>query len=311
VGIVSSLLLSVLLFSSNLIEATHAFNPRGFDDGMVRGVRVCPARWRFAKDPYSTAMTDIVRLLRSVLPKKYLPTMYLREFVDARSRGKVIGGPFAGLNYVAESVSSVFYPKILGTYEIELLSIVLEILASDVQTVVDIGAAEGYYACGFSKTLPLIKVVAFEADLKGRYLLDRNIALNHLEDRVTTRGFCDASSLNQELRAARFPALIVCDVEGNEYDVLRPDCVEQLSHCMILVELHEFVLPGITEVMKERFSKTHRLIEIHTKQRLREDFPFWNQNWLIRRLPFKYIHNLLDELRPGPMNWLYMKPLAG
>jgi predicted O-methyltransferase YrrM len=256
-------------------------------------------------------MTNSVQpLLRTIWPKRYLPTNYLRDFVDARSLGKIVGGPFAGLNYVREAICSALYPKILGTYELELLPIILRILAGDVRTIVDIGAAEGYYACGFAKALPNCKVIAFEADLKGRYLLDRNISLNHLEDRVTPRGFCDSSTLNQELHVASFPVLVICDAEGNEYDLLRPDCVEKLRQCTILVELHEFVLPGITDVIKERFAKTHHIVEIHTKQRIREDFPFWNHNWLIRRLPFKYIHNLLDELRPTPMNWLSMDPLA-
>jgi hypothetical protein len=253
-------------------------------------------------------MNSVKPLLRSILPSRYLPTNYLREFVDARSQGKIVGGPFAGLNYGGEAICSAFYPKILGTYEMELLPIVSEILAGDVQTIIDIGAAEGYYACGFAKILPQSKVIAFEADLRGRYLLDRNISLNHLEDKVTAKGFCDTSSLNQELDVARLPVLLICDAEGHEYELLRPDRVEKLRHCMILVELHEFLLPGITDMIKKRFAETHHIAEIQAQRRSREDYPFWNENWLTRRLPFKFIDNLLDELRPAPANWLFMKP---
>jgi len=30
---------------------------------------------------------------------------------------KIMGGPFKGVNYIAQSVGSVITPKILGTYE--------------------------------------------------------------------------------------------------------------------------------------------------------------------------------------------------
>ena len=183
-----------------------------------------------------------------------------------------------------------------------------EVMSLGFRTVLDIGAAEGYYACGLARALPQAKVVAFEADLKGRYLLDRNIGLNGLEDRVTVRGFCNPALLASELDNAQAPVLVICDTEGYEYDLLSPAAVLGLRHCSILVELHDPLLPGLTSIIKERFAATHSLREYNAQPRTRQDFPLWNHDGYVTRLPFRYLDTYLNEHRPAGMNWLWMKP---
>lgn len=70
----------------------------------------------------------------------------------------VLNGPFKGLKYpFKEAFGSVFTPKIIGTYELELHSIVNEILVSGYKHIIDIGAAEGYYSIGFAKKCQKLK----------------------------------------------------------------------------------------------------------------------------------------------------------
>src|SRR5262245_41340678 len=64
-------------------------------------------------------------------------------------------GPFAGMVYPDHAaVGSTLYPKLLGSYERELHQTVDDIVRLGYDTVVDIGAAEGYYAVGLAMKMP-------------------------------------------------------------------------------------------------------------------------------------------------------------
>jgi len=247
-------------------------------------------------------------LIRQLIPRKYRPHDRLKTLIDQAAQGGIATGPFKGMRYGREAVCGELYPKLLGTYESELHSTIEWILQADFRTIVDIGAAEGYYACGLARAVPRAKVIAFEANLKGRYLLARNITLNSLEDRIRVRGFCDAGSLQQAVQASEPPVLIICDAEGHEYDLLSPSEVPGLQKCWILAELHEFALEGITELIKQRFSGTHNITEFSARQRERKDFPLSRQDPYVKHAPFKYIDFFLSEKRPPGMNWLWMLP---
>ena len=78
--------------------------------------------------------------------------------------GIVAGGPFQGLRYIRESVGSAWAPKMLGTYEKELWPVVDVLIRRRPRWIVDVGAAEGYYAVGLAMRLGAAQVVAFEAD---------------------------------------------------------------------------------------------------------------------------------------------------
>src|SRR4051794_38235977 len=70
------------------------------------------------------------------------------------TRSTVVGGPFEGMSYVGNSHGSAWCPKILGTYEREIRSAVDEIAAREFPNIVNIGAAEGYYAVGLARRCP-------------------------------------------------------------------------------------------------------------------------------------------------------------
>jgi hypothetical protein len=251
------------------------------------------------------------RLLRYLIPPRFRPYNYLKCVVEEAVRDGVAEGPFKGMRYPEVSVCSTLYPKLLGTYEMELHPVLREIMTLGFRTVIDIGAAEGYYACGMARALPEAHVVAFESDIKGRYLLDLNINLNALEDRVTVKGFCDPALLSGELSRAPSPVLVICDAEGHEYDLLSPSSVGELRHSWILVELHEFDLPGITNIVKDRFGASHQCSEYKARSRTHEDFPIAKGDAYLMKLPYRYFDHYLNEERPPDMNWLWMRPKAG
>jgi hypothetical protein len=246
------------------------------------------------------------KMLSALVPKRYHPYWKLRRLIETTTNGVVLSGPFRGLSLPPKAAFGVYYPKILGTYELELHAIVKDIITRDFATAINIGAAEGYYACGFAAAIPSARVTAFEATLMGRYLLQWTVEKNGLSGRVIVKGFCDSDELDICLRAATDPVLVVCDAEGYEYELLDPGRVTQLGRAAILVEVHDFALDGLSELLKQRFSKSHIIKEIHPRPRRREDFPIKipGMGWV----PGRYFNSFTSDDRPQDNFWLWMLP---
>lgn len=222
--------------------------------------------------------------------------------------GRVRSGPFSGLYYVDTSVGSAYIPKLLGIYESELNEEVESICRRRPALIVDVGAAEGYYAIGLAIRNPQAKIVAFEMDAAGQAALRDMAALNNVADRVEIRGKCEAADLENVIGKLPAPVLI-CDTEGYEEKLLDPTAVPALGRTTILVELHDFIIPGITEVLQKRFSGTHRIKHIWQQPRSRDQFPW--RTFGTTLLPTSYLDWSVSEWRPVRMAWLWMEPNEG
>jgi hypothetical protein len=218
---------------------------------------------------------------------------------------RVLAGCFAGMSYVEETVGSALIPKLLGTYERELVRVIEEIIRERFEEVIDIGAAEGYYAVGLARRLPAARVHAFEMSERGRALLSEMAMANGVADRVLIKGRCDVADLRDCLVSSRRP-VVICDVEGFEATLLDPDRVPSLAHAPLLVEIHETLRPGVGQVIRTRFEITHQIEEIRQAERQIADFPF--RTLYTRLLPERSLLDLLSEWRPQGMTWLWMRP---
>ena len=219
------------------------------------------------------------------------------------SAGQILAGPFKGMRYIDRATGSLLAPKILGTYEKELFPIVESIIDSRPDGLIDVGAAEGYYAVGFLRQLAGLRCIAFESGEAGRGLLGQLAALNGVADRIDVRGHCGVDDLRKALGECRQPPVVIVDIEGGEKDVLDPVAIPGLRNCPILVEAHDTLVPDCSRLMEERFSPTHRVQCIRSAERTAADvgIPVEMPNWKLRRI--------LRE-RPVPMNWFWMVPKA-
>ena len=59
-----------------------------------------------------------------------------------------MGGPFKGMRYHGDAMGGAVAPKIKGVYESELAPFFVKRSAIPFQHIIDVGAAEGYYAVG-------------------------------------------------------------------------------------------------------------------------------------------------------------------
>jgi hypothetical protein len=209
------------------------------------------------------------------------------------------------MRYVETSLGSAYLPKLLGIYERELAAAIDAVCARRPRLIIDVGAAEGYYAVGLALRNPQARVVAFEMDPRGRETLRHMANLNGVTGRVEVRGRCEPQDLNAALGATDDPVL-VCDVEGDEELLLDPDLVPDLRRAAILVETHDFVRAGITETLQRRFQRSHGIEPIWQEPRSRHEFPWRTLGTVL--LPGSYLEWAVNEWRPVRMCWLWMDP---
>ncbi len=247
----------------------------------------------------------IPTIVRRLFPECLRPIGYLSHLVRDRTKSHVQKGPFEGMHYISRSVGSAYVPKLLGIYERELNYCIEEICNKQPTKIVDIGAAEGYYAVGLARRNPQAKVIGFEMEDRGQRALHEMAILNGVEERLEVRGKCEPNDLTLALGDVAHP-IVICDVEGYENKLLDPVNVPALKRASILVELHDFIVPQVTELLKGRFQATHDIEHIWQEPRSRDEFPF--STFYTYCLPSSYLDWTVSEWRPVRMAWLWMQP---
>lgn len=212
---------------------------------------------------------------------------------------KVATGPFSGMDLL-EDVSWAdgdIVPKLLGCYEEELHLVIINAVARNPTVVVNVGCAEGYYAVGFARLLPLARVVALDTDPKAQAICSRAAEANAVGDRLTVGGACTADGLRALIPQTGHTLLFV-DCEGAETQVLNTSQVPELRKCDIIVECHDFLDRSITSTLTRRLSNSHSIENIIEGPRDPNRFP------LLRHLASADRWLAVNENRPQMMNWL-------
>ena len=214
----------------------------------------------------------------------------------------VRNGPFKGMKYPsAKSVGSVFLPKILGSYEMELHPIISRIIADRYDVIVDIGCAEGYYAVGIGIHQKQAKIYAFDTDETALALCREMGEINGVS--ITVGGLCDQRTLKNLDLGRR--ALIISDCEGYENDLFDTAMAENLWAHDLLIETHDQIKIESTQHLLEAFGKTHDHEIIESTDDIIKaytyDFPELSQMTLYEKLM------ILSEYRFCIMRWIFAK----
>lgn len=244
--------------------------------------------------------------LRTQFRKLFSPYAYLGRVVKRRCGYKVLGGPFEGMQYVKRGTGAAYLPKLLGTYEREINGPIEEVIGGDHDLLVDVGAAEGYFAVGLTMRCDT-PLVAYEMSTKGRQLTTELAAKNGVSDRIDLRGECVPAALEEVLTDSQKPFVLV-DVEGAEAQLLDPRTVPSLRRAKILVEIHEFARPGITADLMHRFASTHDVEVLWEAGRSAEEYPY--STFLSRLMPERYLRRAVEEHRVHKQSWLWITPRA-
>lgn len=126
---------------------------------------------------------------------------------------------------------------------------------------------------------------------------------NGIGDRISLRGQCSLDDLAEAVESTD-QTLLVMDIDGGEVELLCPEICPRLATIDILVEVHERIVPGVTEEIRTRFAITHMIKHIRQVPRTADDIP-----------PGIAIDSELailamDECRGDGNDWLWMKATA-
>jgi predicted O-methyltransferase YrrM len=188
----------------------------------------------------------------------------------------------------------------LGTYESALHPVINEMIAAAPKRVVDVGAAEGYYAVGFARRLPASQIVASDTDPQARQLCQKLAAMNGVAERMTIVGGLTPQELDAYLGEG---VLLLVDAEGAERELLKPRLMPNLASTVVVVEIHDFIDRGISNLMQQRFRATHHCDVFD------ENAPDLSTlTPRLDRLSPIYRSHAVSEYRPEPMQWAVMRP---
>jgi hypothetical protein len=254
---------------------------------------------RFLKDLYARWAPEAVR--NYVRPFKSPRKLLVRTRLEVWTHGRVAEGSFAGMKFPKTFPTGM----LLGTWEKELRPAWQEILTRDYHRVVNVGAAEGYYAVGLLLKHSRVRVDAFEMLPEQQRRLRELAVANGVADRLRVFGRCELENFTASVGEGEH-TLIVMDVEGYETVLLDPEKIPALAAADLLVECHDVYIPGCAELLRRRFERTHQLTAVAGQWRTFDDFPFKNRVARLAWLRGEVIATM-NEGRPCLMSWFWMK----
>ena len=265
--------------------------------------------WHSAYRRYRLLPDSVRRPLRALM----MPRWQLAAFLVRHAAGhRAVAGPFRGMRIELSPLSSRhLLGYILGSQELELRDAINEIVARGYRTILNVGAADGYYAVGLAVRAPRARIEAFEALPELHPLIARTAAANGVADRISIHGICTAAALRERLETADTPTLVLMDIEGGEAELLDPLAIPQLARADVLVETHDAFVADVTETLIGRFGATHEITCYAAQPRVLADFPPDFLPRLRRWFPELAVE-LMNERRTGLQRWLLLtaKPAA-
>jgi precorrin-6B methylase 2 len=230
----------------------------------------------------------------------------LREEYVRRYGLEVLRGPFAGLRYTPglpahDHVSHHLIAKLVGNYEKQIYPWIEEWIASELDLVIDVGCAEGFYAVGLARAMPAVQVRAYDIYAQAREDCAELARANSVEDRVQIGGECTPATLAaiSERRVA-----LLSDCEGYEKVLLDPELAPNLRNWSIIVEQHILQDATIAATIAQRFCDTHAIEVIDYIPP--DGAGLTELEWLSE----EQVRFVLSE-RPFPMSWAMLRPLGG
>ncbi len=248
---------------------------------------------------------DMATLLTNAICLKRLQ---LNNLVFRQLGGVVKYGPLAGFTLIEDtSWGNDKCAKLLGFYEQELLAEMIPLLGPG-KIFVDIGAADGFYAVGLPNAGLAQRCIAFEATENGRNVIEMTARNLNLLDRVDVRGICTEAALREALAGLDMKDVVMlCDIEGAEFEVMSEAVLRSLSGASVFIEIHDFDENGRDSysMLKERARRWFRVKEI--KKAGRNPYHYAEldhlddtDHWLV-----------CSEGRGPDQKWLSLTPIHG
>lgn len=144
----------------------------------------------------------------------------------------------------------------LGLYEKEVIDCLEDIQRKRrARYLIDIGGADGYFALGALVSGLFENVIVYEADGHLRERLRKQAEENRVLEKLTIRGMVTEAELLEVVRQIGASCVILCDIEGGEYEIMTTRLIKAIKEIPTIIELHRF-----TDEMKILFSELRQRI---------------------------------------------------
>lgn len=259
------------------------------------------------------------RLGTRYLAHKWFPTdfnqtehrFHLSQDLARNFSNQIAYGPFAGtlLSNASWWSGGDRGAMLLGLYEKEVLEWLVT-NSSGRRVLVDIGAADGYYAVGGVARGYFSTSFCFETSDEGKLAIRENARANGILDHVHVLGHADEAQLIRLLDAESLHVddlVILIDIEGGEFEMLTDSLLEMLAGAAIVVELHDWVPPESNPVaeLAARAARWHTVGYLRTGERNPRQFAE------LRSWPDDDCWLICSEGRRHAMRWMVLTPLDG
>ena len=251
-------------------------------------------------NPISELLFKLINFLFRIISN----LIFINFKIKLYSNCEVITGPFKGLKYAEPTaVCGPIIPKLLGTYEAELIPIINSIKNNKYKTIFNVGAAEGYYCIGFSMIFKNSKIKAYEIDLEGIEYLKKNIKKNNKQkviEIINKNAKEDIQKINKKDRN-----LIFSDCEGCEFDIFDTSTISNLNNTDLIIEIHsdsfyetdiEKNLKNTHEIQRVGYG-TSRMIDITQAQEYDIDIKNFSKVSRENRTDFHYFLVALSKYK--------------
>ncbi|MDH0898491.1 hypothetical protein N5C12_03845 [Comamonas aquatica] len=215
-------------------------------------------------------------------------------------------GPFKGMKLSEDN----WWGKLdlgsqcLGLYEKELLEIISKFKKNEFTTLIDIGAADGYYAVGMLFSGKVQHAICFEQSQKGRETIQRNFEYNNSPGKINILEEANIVSLSKISNYLTNKTFVIIDIEGAEFNLLTDDILNKLHLCTIFIEIHNWI-ENFNFLYENLLMRADKYFEINIVDRLERSTinieelrDFTDDNRLL----------LTSERRPCMMRFLILKP---
>ena len=253
----------------------------------------------------------ILKLLNSIF--KYFDRISFFYYESKFTNNPVVqSGIFKNLRYPKiYSYMSVIFPKLMGIYEKQLHKPISEFKKNNYDTIINIGAAEGYYAVGMALCFPQSKVAAIDINIDALNFLKKMSILNNTQDRVKiinsdAKIFLETIDPNQSY-------LVICDCERCEFDIFSEKSIENLKKSDLIIEMHykeseaEVDSVEYSKFIEEKNSFLERFKKHHDHEIVTPLFTRLEDIKGLENIPIKYAKKLANEHRAKNAEWLIFK----
>lgn len=220
--------------------------------------------------------------------------------------GRVAFGIHNGLKLRSESVwggGNDLASKILGTYEQSIQNTLVQYSGKG-YTLIDVGAADGFYAVGGVFSGAFEEVICFEITSEGRHATPETARLNAVEDKIKILGEATKTNLVEQINS-RGQCLVLVDIEGAEFALFDSELLAVGStKADWIIEIHENRAPNGKTSLSELIAMAEN----------------WYSTKVIYQAPidparYKILHDFNDNMRllafsegrSQAPKWLYLR----